>query len=335
MLGGIYSLEIRNTENTYLTGSYSSSYVSELMGKLDVLRPYLNRSQLNCLVKDLQLEGETFDEVKYIQAACETAVSASLASEFPNNFKYEDKVNPPKDVDCSFENLGVRFNVEIKCPDYSKKNAIEDDECFSLGAFGRLSNYEDVFQTLDELFNKPEEGKEDADKPLVKQHHMDNKLKDYLISAHSKFSDNPGENELNVLLVCCSDQMDIQKWFFYMYGVQGLFCEDSFFNTSEYENVDVVVLTNLYHRHHAYWDKEKLESHWSFSKSFNLIFSNPYRKEDKMDCISKLVDSIHNHSNGLANYRVAQGLDELRIVHYVLEELSSKGLNYFHHASNN
>ena len=236
---------------------------------------------------------------------------------------------PPKDVDCGFVADGKTYSIEVKCPDYSVKNTIDDSNAFKIGAFGRLTNFEEVVKNLQEAFNPETNPSVEPNKPLIKQQHMDNKLKDYLLSAHSKFKDSTTPNELNVLAVCCSDWTDMQKWFYYMYGYQGLFTKESFHPVDEYKNVDVVLLTNLYHRHHIYWEKDKLEKHWDFSKSFNLVFSNPFRQLDKGDAIWGLVGKIPNHSKELDGFEVTNGLDEMRIPHYVVEELIGKGLYYF------
>ena len=217
----------------------------------------------------------------------------------------------------------------MKCPDYSKKNDLDNKDCFTFGGLGRLSNFGEVLNKLEEIFNTPEQQGEEVERPLLPQHHMDNKLKDYLLSAHSKFNPKVRENELNVLLICCSDQMDMQKWFHYMAGVSGLFQYGSFHNQEEYNRVDVVVLTNLYHRHYEYWKKPKISNHWDLESSFNLIFSNPFRKGGEKVDIHKLMESIPNYSNEFFSYRVENGIDELRLVHFVLEELYAKGLNYF------
>ena len=86
---------------------------------------------------------------------------------------------------------------------------------------------------------------------------------------------------------------------------------------------------DLYHRHHEYQNKDKIMNHWDFSKSFNLIFSNPFRINDKQEAIWAFVDAIPNFSKPLMNYKMEHDLDELRISHFVSEELLGKGLYYF------
>lgn len=323
------SIEVTNEENKYLFGKENSSYYNGLLDALSTLDSALTNKQKRSLYDALQFSGKKFDEARYLQAAGETVIASFLASHFPETFVYEPKLNPPKDVDCGFSENGKSYNIEVKCPDFSIANDIEAANAFKIGSFGRLVDYDEVVGKMQEAFDPKTNPAVDPNKPLIKQQHMDNKLKDYLLSAHSKFKDKTGPDELNVLAVCGSHWMDIQKWFFYMYGLQGLFTNESFYPFEEYKNVDVVLLTNLYHRHHEYWNKDKIENHWDFTKSFNLIFSNPLRRQDKAEIIWSFVDSIPNHSRQLMNFKVTNGLDEMRIPHYVVEELIAKGLYYF------
>lgn len=323
------NIEITNKENEYLFDREESPYHKGLVDALSSLDTALTNKQKRSLYNALQLSGEKFDEAKYLQAAGETVIASYIAKNFKETFKYEPKLNPPKDVDCGFSKNGSTFNIEVKCPDFSISNAIDASNTFKIGAFGRLLDHEEVVGKMQEAFDPKTNPSADPNKPLIKQQHMDNKLKDYLLSAHGKFKDATSPNELNVLAVCGSDWMDIQKWFFYMYGFQGLFTNESFHPVNDYKNVDVVLLTNLYHRHHEYWNKDKIENHWDFSKSFNLVFSNPLKQQYKGETIWKFVDSIPNHSQELMNFKVTNGLDEMRIAHFVVEELIDKGFYYF------
>lgn len=316
------NIEIKNINNKYLYSEESSDYVINLLPSLDFLVPYLSGAQLKKLKLDLQIENSEFDEPKYLQAACETSVCASIAKLYPSAFFYEHKVNPPKDVDCAFSFEEFTFNIEIKCPDFTRDEEIDNSNSFKLGAFGRFEEYQSIFDKTASLFNP-------AEKPLVKKLHMDNKLKDFLISSNSKFNSNSGSNVLNVLWVCCDTAMDMQDWFFYMYGAQGLFMDDSYHPQVEYENVDVVVLSNLYHRHKNYWEKNKITEHWSLCGAFNLVFSNTKHRIAKSKAIWKFVDSIPNHSRPFMNYEIKGIFEQLRIPEFVSEELLKNGKYYF------
>lgn len=198
-------IEIKNEKHTYLYGH--PEYFCGLSESLSILFPYLDSQQLKKLKRDLQYESSDFNEPKYLQAVCETSICSSIAKLHPTNFVYENKVNPPKDVDCSFGVENYVFNVEIKCPDFTLDDAIDESESFRLGSFGRFEEFESIFKQLDVIVGS--EGK-----PLFKKLKMDNKLKDYLMSAHEKFKPNTDNNILNVLLICCDTAMDIQDWFF-------------------------------------------------------------------------------------------------------------------------
>jgi hypothetical protein len=321
---------VSNPKHTYLNGPSATQYLSDLEQALKLLAPYWNKKQEHALEADLQLAGDAFDEPKFLQAACETTIASTLARLYPESFVYEEEIKPPKNVDCALERDGFKFNIEIKCPDFSVKHSIDGRSAFQAGAFGRIDDYASIVESLQsDVFDAKNNPKAEPDKPLLKQQHMDNKLKDFLLSAHGKFADNTSEEELNVLVVCCSDRMDMQKWFFYMYGQKGLFTPESYHPSNEYKNVDLVVLTNTYHRHHAYETKHKLADHWNWEKSFNLIFSNPLRELAKENAIWKFIDLIPNFSQELQNFKVTKGLDEMRIVHFIVEELLDKGQYYF------
>ena len=297
---------------------------------LGALAPFWSKKQQHAIESDLQLIGSEFDEPKYLQAACETAITSTLCRMFPDTFVYERKINPPKDVDCSFEKDGFQFNFEIKCPDYSKQHNIDQMHAFKIGAFGRMHDYQAFAEKLrHEIFNPEKNSKADPNKPLVFQQHMDNKLKDYLLSAQGKFSDNCSEHELNVLVVCCSDHMGMQEWFHYMFGSQGLLTDGSYYPPESYDKVDSVILTNIYHRHDNYMQKNKLSDHWDWTKSFNLIFENPLRNKAKRDALRKLASLVPNHNREVTSFDIKNGLEPMRIVHFIVEELLAKGLYYF------
>ncbi|MDQ2190365.1 hypothetical protein [Vibrio sp. A14(2019)] len=283
--------------NPYLSGNekLSREYREILYSCLEILDGYATPTQIRKLKKDLQLEESTFNETKFLQAACETSVAASIASSFPQTFVYEPKLNPPSDVDCSFSYNGFKFNIEVKCPDFSKAHAQKERNAFNIGSFGRIPEFKDTAEMLSNMF-------ESMGNAFEVQPHMDNKLKDYLLSAQKKFSNETNPKELNVLLVCCDTAMDMQKWFHYMYGMQGLFTRDSFHNPLEYDRVDAVILTNLYHRHYSYKYKLKIKDHWSLGKAFNLIFKNRSLQKGKDEAIWALVDIIPNFSREIVDY---------------------------------
>lgn len=312
-----------NPNNLYLSGSseIKNDYIAHARLILDIISRHATKTQLRKIKADLQLVGMHFDEAKYLQAACESSVAASIALAYPGTFKYEPKLNPPSDVDCSFSSGDYTFNIEVKCPNYKKYHEHASKDCYSIGAMGRLDDYPTSFYQIKSLRG--------WDKPVEQQVHMDNKLKDYLISCQKKFSGEALENELNLLLVCCDSAMEMQKWMHYMYGEKGLLSESSYIEPNLYSKVDAVILTNLYHKHYSYWEKDKLHDHWSAGKSFNLIFKNISVKRGKDDAIIHLLDVFPNFSRELSSYELS-GLEEVtRIPRFVNSLIEKQEVYYF------
>ncbi|HDY7694891.1 hypothetical protein ABMX90_20550 [Vibrio vulnificus] len=304
-------MQCENKNNTYLAPDSEAKviYANYLDCVLDIISRYATPTQMRKIKSDLQLTGDSFSEAKYLQAACESSVAASIAVAYGDTFEYEPKLNPPSDVDCSFSAFGYKFNIEVKCPDYTKYHEHEAKDCYSIGAMGRLDGYFDAFESISYLLG--------SEKLVEKQEHMDNKLKDYLLSCQKKFPAETSENELNILLVCCDSAMDMQKWVHYLYGSKGLLTAGSFIDPNLYSNVDVVILTNLYHRHYSYWQKDKLSEHWSLGKSFNLIFKNRSLQRGKDRAIWCLVDIFPNYSKEISEYPLREFEEVTRVPRFV------------------
>lgn len=103
--------------------------------------------------------------------------------------------------------------------------------------------------------------------------------------------------------------------------------EDSYHPQTDYDNVDVVVLSNIYHRHKNFWEKDKIFDHWNFSSAFNLIFFNPNKRAVKTEAIEKFAAIIPNHSVRVMNY--IPNFEHLRITEFVSNELIRNGEFYF------
>lgn len=308
-------------EHPYLGALSSSTYVSALDSIIKTLATHLSQSEINALKKKLQLTAKKFNEPQYLQTACELSVCGYFAKKFESGFTYEDKVNPPKDVDCSVYHDCAKYNVEVKCATFSGDEELKKEDCFKMSAIGRMKEYPELIEKLSEVFATSPEGK-----PLKAYKHKDNNLKDFLISAHEKFSDEVYGNIVNVLWVCCDDAMDMTKWTGYLTGLNGLFTSDSFVDQSLYSKVDVVVLSNLYHRHANYQVKPNLKNHWDVESSFNIIFCNPGRLSAKEIAIKKFYEIVPNFCNEVMDYDAP---DPLKLSSFVAHELKRKGLYFF------
>lgn len=95
-------------------------YAAGLVTALNYLFPHLSSSEREDLCfKKLGLKDDSVNEITYMQSAVELSVCAHFARFFPDFFVYEEKVNPPKDVDCSVRVGDYKYNVEVKCADFS------------------------------------------------------------------------------------------------------------------------------------------------------------------------------------------------------------------------
>lgn len=312
--------EIRK-DHPYLGKFSSSAYFSALDSMTRALSKHLTQSEIKALKKKLQLTSNNFNEPQYLQAACEISVCSYFANKFESSFRYEDKVNPPKDVDCSFYHDDAKYNIEVKCATYSGDEELKNEDCFKMSAIGRIKEYPALIEKLSDIFANSSDSK-----PLKTYKHKDNNLKDFLISAHEKFPDNIHSDIVNVLWVCCDDAMDMTKWTGYLTGLNGLFTPSSFVDRNLYSKVDIVVLSNLYHRHANYQAKKKLENNWDVNSSFNIIFCNPGRRDNKEIAIKKFYTIVPNFCNEVMNYDAPE---PLKLASFVACELKGKGLYFF------
>lgn len=290
---------------------------------LEMLFRYLdNKEKIDIIYNKLMLENEKVEDRYYIQAACEVTICAwfaYIATMTKERYEYEFVVSKPKDVDCAIWDNENQFNIEVKCADYSKHKNIVANSDLIMHGLGRLTEYKSSVSNLQNILSTGSE-------PTIlgESHHMDCKMKDFLLSAQEKFGVTIVPNHLNVLFVCVDCQMDMMKWISYLNGAQGLFTEESFKPRENYDNVDVVVFTNLYHRHYKTEEKNKISDHWNLEKSFNFLIKNP--RSTKKD---SLID-IFCKKTPLENYDFQEFLKGfLENTTYPKDIASSMALNHF------
>ena len=282
----------------------------------------------------MMLNTNSFNEKQFIQFACEASIVNFFAKKYPTNLFIEKQINPTNnmDVDLVFTENDYTYNIEIKCSDFNAKENINNKKTLKIQPIGRLDGFPDQLKELQELL-KPVVEKLNLD-GIESGKVMDNNLKDFLLSANKKFNPSASEEELNILSVSCDDAEDMQLWYYYMFKEQGLFQEDSFWQHSDYENVDLVLLNNLYFKHNNYVSK-KLKNSWSFEDSFNLIFINPFAKQNKEKAIQEFLKICPNYNSELSEWKMPGTVDETvkdsrRIADFIKAELEeNKGVFLF------
>lgn len=318
-------LQSIDDKNHYLLKAFSEKlpYYDSFKQAIDNLSTKLTEKQLgNLLTNKLLIKKGVFAEKTFIQSACETTVNAYFAKKYPNSFVYEKKLmfTNNKNVECQVRSYYFTYNIEVKCAGFDAKENIEIQDSFKFSTYGRINDYKQALQEIGELMIEGQKRKGDIPKPLLEQRKMDNNLKDFLISANEKFNSSPNEREINILVVCCGDANDFQQWHNYMYAPTGLFMHNSFYNPNEYARVDIVVLTNLYHRHYKYFEKLHLEDSWNFGSAFNLAFSNPFRSMNKEESIKHFLKVIPHYTYELEKFKLPPS-NEPEFIRQVLKSI--------------
>ena len=161
----------------------------------------------------------------------------------------------------------------------------------------------------------------------------DNTMKDFLQSAHGKFADYHNDNELNVLVVSLGDVHMIQEWWHYLHNHEGLLTHKPFIAHDTFSRVDVIIYTNLLHRHMNY--KSIKGSAWLMNDSFNLFLSNQFRQGPKNDVHRFLIPHIPNYTERIRQYHVPGNapqdlLESLKVASFVVYELEeNQGIMLF------
>lgn len=246
-------------------------YIKDLRNILQRLNQKISSKKMNGLLKKLQINNK-FNELQYIQTACELTVM----NEFLNDnfeFIYENKITPPKDVDFTIKKDGVQHNIEVKCPSYVYNK--KDKNTIELSFINRAPSLKDK-SNIEEAIK--EKLKDNFD--FIEKKNLDNTLKDFLISTQSKVKDSLLTN-INILIVCCDDTIDMHTWRNYLFEYGGFFTDNSFISHSEFDRVDFVCLTNIYNRHYKYYNEHRISDHWKLSSSFNLLYPNKYSKRNQ------------------------------------------------------
>lgn len=287
---------IKNAEHYLkIPSEYLESYSHGLFEVLAVLETRVKAGKFKDLIsKKLQVSLGNFDESQYIQSACELTVLSNYVNRSDIEFTYEKNISGSTDVDLSIRVDGVNYNIEVKCPSYNHVNSEAGSvECIFTN---RAESLEEKNKVVMAISQKLAEEKIS----VVEGKNLDNKMKDYLLSVQEKVDSAPAE-DVNVLVVCCDDAFDMHRWRGYLFNdMSGLFTPNSFINPEAYSKVDFVLLTNIYNRHHNYFDSALISNYWRLDNSFNLLYPNRFSLKNKflsgrgnLDALNKIFPN-HN-----------------------------------------
>ena len=268
--------------------------------------------------KFLVSADSNFLENTYLQGASELSV-ANYIRKKTTTFSTDKRINPEnkKDVDV-FCKFGTRqISVEVKC---AENETNPDGNAFVMRTHGRIPDHQKEYEKMRTSFGE-------MNKTIELGKNKDNTLKQFLVEAHDKFNPNSGVDDLNVLFVACGDLPDMNNWYGYLHGNQGLFTSDPFHPSKEYCNVDVVILSNLKYRH----EQIRNAGDWSLTDTFVLPFVNPHWRSSALaETITRGLGLFEHHLPAFAKFsprtddpRVPQFvLDMTKVLHFIGEVLS-------------
>lgn len=220
---------------------------------------FLSKSRLDCEINMAQ----------YLQFATEATVVDYIIRKY-SGFRNEPRYNSKKNPECSFEFGNRTVNIEVKCPDIQKRMEQEKLKGIKLFASERFPDKDSYAQVENMIKSKVGDAQE-----VHSIDRLDNKLKDFLVSAHEKFPPS-GPSYFNVLVIALDIIQDMDEWYSYILGDNGAFTNKTYIE-KDYSNVDAVLITNVQHGHMA--DTVDLSINcWHLENYVSLLFLDP-RKE--------------------------------------------------------
>lgn len=260
-------------------GQENSRYWQDFLKVIDDFRKILDEKEFEKFLLKSQL-NQVITTAQYLQFVTETVVVDYVIRNF-KGFRSEPQYGKKKNPECSFEYEGRIVNIEVKCPDYTKRISEEKVggiKTFAAERFPQKEMYDDAIRIIEQNCNLN----------IAKIARMDNKLKDYLVSAHNKFP-KCDHDYFNILVICLDIIPDMDEWYSYLFGNEGAFTKHSYISAN-YENVDAVMLTNIVHGHTGDPKCEKYNC-WKMENYISLLFLNPLKEQDQA-----LADYYFNHA---------------------------------------
>ena len=246
-------------------------YYEDFLNTMLVFQKNLTRKEYENVLKKFQF-NKKYDNQRYLQTVSEINVLYYILRMYNNKFKYEPKYNNGYNPECSFDFRGKTINLEVKCPNMEKRIEAEQRETVKIFSAERIPEHQAI---VNELTNIIEPNlKNNGFSGIEEIHRMDNKLKDFLVSAQAKFPKSEDSN-FNILAISLDIISDLDEWYSYIFGNNGAFTDQSFIK-EKYANVDAILLTTPVCEH-TRWSCYNEINVWKLEKTVNLLFLNPDR----------------------------------------------------------
>lgn len=254
---------IDNNRSSVLAFAYNNKnrYLSDFIKMLSFFDNYDSLLYKKIISK---LNGPNLDDIQvYLQNISELVIIYYILRKY-NNFIFEPQYNGKKNPECCFDMGNITVNIEVKCPNYNKRILEEQQEGINILPGYRYDNKEFADIVIDDIYHNY-----NISNSINQISLMDNKLKDYLRSGNQKFSNKP--SHFNILVISLEIFNDLDEWYRYLFGKQGVFTNNSFFK-GEYYNIDAILLTNIVAGHKGNFRSDI--NLWYLDNYFNLLY--PY-----------------------------------------------------------
>ena len=266
---------IKNTDDNHpLKQAYlcRHRYYTDFLNTMKIFQANLTKKEFDNILKKFQF-NKAFDAQKYLQVVSEINVLYYILRFYNNHFKYEPKYNNGYNPECSFRFQDKTINLEVKCPNMKKRIEEEQRNTVKIFSAERISDHESI---INEVKNIIMPNLKDLEFSGVEEiSRMDNKLKDFLISAQAKFPASDDSN-FNILAISLDIIPDLDEWYSYIWGQTGVFTDHTFVEEN-YESVDAILLTTPMCSH-IRWSCNTENDMWKLEESINLLFLNPDRE---------------------------------------------------------
>lgn len=220
---------------------YTGSFLLGLEKALSNLRSVNKDAYKDFINHKLKAKKKSgYDAHALISSLCELSVINTflLQSDKKETFKYEPKLRSDsnKNVEFSIEIGPIKYNVEVKSPNFDNYNKKFTEQLIRDGhvtcSQARLFSVTDL--NKNEILPAP-----------------DSKVKDFLVDANNKFPiDSNKDIELNILFICWNENYD-QACTALKHPLSGLLTNNSWYTDSNnniitFSNIDLIFVTDLY-----------------------------------------------------------------------------------------
>lgn len=274
MINSMIEMIANGNEGFPLTKAYvmGHRYYTDFIEMMNYFNDNLLKEHYRSIEKKI-IVGSSSDEQTYLQCMCELMVLYYVMRNYGDGqFKYEPKYNGGYNPECAFNYNQMTINIEVKCPNMKKRMEIESHDTLKIFSAERIAEHEIVVKELKDIISSNLENSGYSGVEEIPR--MDNKMKDYLEHSQKKFP--TGDNYFNILAITLDIVNDLDEWYSYIFGDNGVFTKNSFVS-SNYDNVDAVLLTTPVCGHRAWLNFGNINV-WHLEETTNLLFLNPQKE---------------------------------------------------------